>query len=67
MIRYLKSANAQQLQIDATGLGSVLSGGVYWIGDLIQVLEVVSLSISVVLGVYALWRIFWKKKDKPSE
>ncbi len=67
MLPYLKTSNAQQIQTDATGVGSVLSGGVYWIADLIQVLEVVSLSISVVLGVYALWRIFWKKKDKTDE
>ncbi len=52
-----------RLITDVTAVGSVGTGAFAWLANINEVLQFVSLAISICLGVYALWRIA-KKDDK---
>ena len=47
----------------ASGIGSVGTGAVTWLVNLNEVLQLVSLAISIFLGIYAVYRIFFKKNN----
>jgi len=47
---------------DAAAAGSVGSGAFTWLVNLNEILQAISLLISIGLGVYAYYRIFKKKK-----
>ena len=58
----LKQISAQQITA-ASGIGSVGTGAVTWLVNLNEILQFVSIGISIFLGIYAVYRIFFKKPD----
>ena len=53
-----------RLITDVTAAGSVGSGAVYWLATINEYLQFVSLTISVILGIYALYRIYRNYENK---
>lgn len=53
----------QQLITDAAAVGSVSTGAFAWLANVNEILQFISLVISIALGVYAIRRIF-KKDDE---
>ena len=49
---------------DAAAAGSVSAGAFGWLANVNEVLQFISLAISIVLGVYAICRIIRKKDDE---
>ena len=50
------------VQLLAAGTGHAGAGAYYWLSNVNEILQFVSLAISIVLGAYALYRLYKNAK-----
>lgn len=54
----------QQLITDAAAVGSISTGAFAWLANVNEILQFISLVISIALGAYAIHRILKKDDEK---